>query len=76
LERVLRRDDVMPVMAKLVVVACEVVALVAVKLPKVEEALVSMPPVKVERLVTESELSVAKPDVVRVPNVAPPTALN
>src|SRR6202142_4800912 len=42
--------------AKLVVVACEVVALSAVKLPNVDDALVRMPPVSVER-----------PETVKVP---------
>jgi len=42
----------MPKIARLVVVAWEVVALTAKMLPKVEDALVSMPPVRVERPVT------------------------
>ena len=48
LEDVLRREEVMPEIAKPVVVAAEVVALVAVKACKVEEARDKNPPVKVE----------------------------
>ena len=47
-----RLVDEAVVAKKLVVVACEVVALRAVKLPKVEEALVRMPPESVESPVT------------------------
>jgi len=67
--------------AKLVVVAPEVVALRAVKLPKVEDALVRMPPERVASPVTPSVLesvadwSVARPLAVRVENVAPLVAL-
>ena len=68
--------------AKLVVVACEVVALVAVKLPRVDDALVRSPPVRVASPVTPrveesvAAESVARPLAVRVENVAPLVALN
>ena len=44
--RVFKSCDEILVIARLVVVACVVVALSAVKLPKVEDALVRMPAVK------------------------------
>ena len=49
---VLRRLEVTPVIAKVVVVALVVVALSAKMLPKVEDALVRTPPERVERPVT------------------------
>src|ERR1700693_3058367 len=48
-----RLPEAIEVMAKDVVVAWLVVALSAVKLPSVEDALVRSPPVRVARLVTE-----------------------
>ena len=68
--------------AKLVVVAAEVVALVAVKVPKVLEALVRIPPESVASPVTprvdESVAlwSVAAPLAVSVVKVAPFVALS
>src|SRR6266404_9182579 len=71
----------MPLIARLVVVACDVVAKFAVKLPKVEEALVRMPPVSVARFVTPMvEEKLVAPLKVGVPanvplSAPPPTAL-
>jgi hypothetical protein len=73
--------EAMEEIARLVVVAADVVALRAVKLPKVLDALVSMPPVSVESPVTErveesvALESVATPLAVRVEKVAPLVAL-
>ena len=67
---------------KLVVVACDVVALRAVKLAKVEEALVRIPPERVASPVTPSveesvaDESVARPLAVSVVKTAPLVALN
>jgi hypothetical protein len=55
---VFKSDEAMLVIAKLEVVAFEVVALRAVKFWRVEDADDKKPPVKVERPVTESELRV------------------
>ena len=68
--------------AKEVVVAADVVALRAVKLPKVLEALVRIPPVSVESPVTPSveesvaDWRVARPLAVSVEKVAPLVALS
>ena len=73
--------DAMEEIAKLVVVACDVVALSAVKVPKVLDALVRMPPERVASPVTPSVLErvalwrVARPLAVSVVNVAPLVAL-
>ena len=80
--RVLSKAPEILVIAKFVVVACEVVACVAVIAPKVEDALVRSPPVSVESPVTPRVLesvadeSVESPLAVSVLNVAPLVALN
>jgi hypothetical protein len=62
--------EVIEVIAREVVVACEVVALSAVKLPRVLDALVRRPPVRVERPVTESVPLMVELPVVSVPSDA------